>query len=194
MNELTRIVTLIKQDRLSNIKISFLIFILTTLDLLSKSILLKKLGFEDQQSTFIFGYFNWFVTPHAGHSFSLFESDVQNHWLTVFTILFITSLLSYPLLFKIKKIAIFCLVLIVSGAVSNVIDKVYNYNATNIMCSIQQSSGLHSVCFNIADFYILIGVSIGLIANAYYLSQHIFKSISLKILFLIPFVVLVPFL
>lgn len=192
MNSLKRTVILIKQDKFSHIKISIIIFLLATLDLLSKLIAFKILGFEGQESAFIMGYFDWFVTSHIGNSFELFKSDISNHWLTVFLISFLTVILYYPLLFKIKKIAVYCLIFIISGSIANVIDKIYNQDATNIMCTIQQSSGYHSVCFNIADLYILIGFTVGFIANLYYFSTHIAESRLSRIAMITPFILVTP--
>lgn len=192
MKELTRTVTLIKEDKYSIIKILSIISILTAIDLLSKYFFWSILGFEDLSVPFISGYFDWFVTPHKGHSFEPFLSDYKNHWFSIIATFFLISLFAYALFFKIKKIALFCIVLIVAGGFSNMFDKIYNYNATNIVCSIQQSSGYHSVCFNIADIYALIGFTLGFIVNAYYFIAHFFDKPYLRFLALFPILVSTP--
>ena len=192
MKELTRTVTLIKEDKYSIIKILSIISVLTSIDLLSKYFFWNTLGFEYVSIPFISGYFDWFVTPHLGNSFEPFSSDYKNHWFSIIAMSFIISLFAYSLFFKIKKIAIFCVILIVSGGLANIIDKIYNYNATNIVCSIQQSSGYHSVCFNIADIFVLVGFTVGFIFNAYYFLTHFFYKPYLRFLALSPILVSTP--
>lgn len=169
MKGLTRNVILQKEDSVVTLKIFILIFAFTFIDLFSKFIYLNLLGMEKNEFPLLEGYVNWFVTPHLGHTFTLFSKDFNNHLLTISFLLFIICLFMYPLFFKIKKIAIFCLVLIVAGGLGNLIDKAQNYNATNILCSVDQVSGLNNICFNIADFYVSFGISLGLILNFYYL-------------------------
>lgn len=175
------------EDPKQILKIFGLISILLAIDLFSKYIYWFLLGMEDRNIPILTGYVDLFVTPHEGHTISIFMSDLNNHISTLTVILFLTLLIMYPLLFKIKKIILFCLVIISAGGLANLLDKFYNYNATNIMCSIQQSSGLHSVCFNIADFYSLIGISIGFIVNFYYVLSYFILNTHLVYILLIPF-------
>ncbi len=186
MEGLTRTVTLQKEDSIVTLKIFFLIFAFTFIDLFSKFIYLNTLGMETHEFPLVEGYINWFVTPHLGHTFNLFSEDFYNHLLTIFFILFIILLFAYPLFFKIKKIAIFCLTMIVAGGLGNLIDKVHNFNATNILCSVNQLSGLNNICFNIADFYVSLGIFIGLVFNFYYLLTHYTKNNIILSAFLIP--------
>jgi signal peptidase II len=186
MKGLTRNVILQKEDSVVTLKIFILIFAFTFIDLFSKFIYLNLLGMEKNEFPLLEGYVNWFVTPHLGHTFTLFSKDIYNHLLTIFFLLFITLLFVYPLFFKIKKIAIFCLTMIVAGGLGNLIDKAYNYNATNIFCSIQQSSGYNNICFNIADFYVSIGVTLGLIFNFYYIISHYTDKKHIILLWLLP--------
>lgn len=188
MSTLTRNVKIDLQleDPKKVLKIFSLVSILLLIDLFSKYIYWYILGMEERNIPILKGYVDFFVTPHVGHTISLFPTDYYNHITTLITILFITSLFIYPLFFKIKKIAVFCLIIIAAGGLANLIDKFYNYNATNIMCSIQQSSGLHSVCFNIADFYSLIGISIGFIVNFYYILSYFIINKYYKLILLFP--------
>jgi lipoprotein signal peptidase len=192
MKELTRTVTLVMEDSTTIIKIFSIIFVLTAIDLLSKYLFLQSLGFQDISVPFIVGYFDWFVTPHAGHSFEPFMSDYKNHLFSIIATFFLIFLFAYGLFFKIKKVAVFCIILIVSGGFSNMFDKMYNYNATNIICSIQQSSGYQSACFNLADIYVLIGITVGFIVNAYYFSTHFIDKTHMRFFVLLPFLIGTP--
>lgn len=175
------------EDPKKILKIFSLITILLAIDLFSKYIYWMLLGMEERNIPILSGYLDFFVTPHEGHTISFFMNDLYNHISTLITIFFITTLFIYPLFFKMKRIILFCLVIISAGGLANLVDKFYNYNATNIMCSIEQSSGLHSVCFNIADFYSLIGISVGFIVNFYYVLNYFILNSHLIYIILIPF-------
>ena len=120
----------------------------------------------------------------------LSKTDSENNLLSLMIISGLLVVTSFFLLLRFPPFARFCLILIVSGGLANLIDKIYNINATNIMCSVQQSSGIYSVCFNLADFFVIFGVIFGLVYNFYFFIRIVTKNNALRLISISPVFVL----
>ena len=166
------------------------VFLLAGIDLYSKYYFVELLGREKFTIPFIDGYFYWYVTEHIGHAFEPFKTDSENNLLSLMIISGLLVVTSFFLLLRFPPFARFCLILIVSGGLANLIDKIYNINATNIMCSVQQSSGIYSVCFNLADFFVIFGVIFGLVYNFYFFIRIVTKNNALRLISISPVFVL----
>lgn len=163
------------------------------LDLFSKYYAIKLLGYEKGVS-FIPNLFDWVVTKHIGSSFTISHQEVVNHYFSILVVALLTLFIFFLISQNFPRIAKGCLVLIAAGGVANMVDKIYNSEATNIICSIEQASHMYSICFNAADLFVGIGLTVGFIYNFYYVFKLTIKNTFWRNLALFPFIASTPFL
>ncbi len=169
------------------------IFILTFLDLISKYYLIWNFDFDTVIYQLLNGYFDIILTEHIDEKIIISSSDLDNYTMTMFVIASLIIVLSCTLTLNFDKFAKLCMALIISGGLGNFIDKLFSFNATNIMCSIQQSSNLHSVCFNIADFFIIFGVTFAFLYNIYFFLNIVIKKEKFRFALFFPFLIFIPY-
>lgn len=169
------------------------IFVLACTDLWSKYFLIWHFEFDKVILPFINGYFDFMLTEHMDETLQINANDLDNYVLTMFVIASIVLILSFMLTLNFDRYAKFFMMLVIAGGIGNFIDKYFSFNATNIMCSIQQSSGYHSICFNIADFFIIFGVMFALIYNVYFFLKITVKNTIYRFFALTPVLILMPY-
>jgi signal peptidase II len=136
----------------------FVLFCLTLfLDQLSKIVVLKELVLISPVK--IFPFLNLVLVFNTGVSFSLFSSDSPYHrYLLAFISLVIVCVLFFWFLKEKNKITKYALILTLSGAVGNIIDRL---RVGAVVDFIDVFAGkYHWPAFNLADSFICIGVAL----------------------------------
>jgi signal peptidase II len=125
--------------------------LLVFLDRISKNAAVAAFGAGDTKE-FLFGLFQFRYTENTGAAFSSFADNKSI--LIVFTALVIILCLFVLLAKKVKaKIPVVCLVLIVSGGIGNLIDRI----AKGYVVDFIEPLFMNFAVFNVADIFITCG-------------------------------------
>lgn len=116
------------------------------------------LVFDPPRMLEVTGFFNLVPVWNTGVSFGLFGDSSTSRWILVALALIIVVVLLIWLMRAGTGIVVFALVLVVGGALSNVIDRVL-YGAVIDFVDIH-GFGFHWPAFNIADMSIVIGTAL----------------------------------
>ena len=129
----------------------FVITLLVFLDRISKIAAVAAFGAGDTKE-FLFGLFQFRYTENTGAAFSSFSNNKSI--LIVFTGLVIVLCLFLLLTKKVKaKIPVVCLVMIVSGGIGNLIDRI----AKGYVVDFIEPLFMNFAVFNVADIFITCG-------------------------------------
>lgn len=129
----------------------FVIALLVFLDRISKIAAVRAFG-SGETREFLFGLFRFRYTENTGAAFSSFSDNKSV--LIVFTALVIILCLALLLTKKVKaKIPVICLVMIVSGGIGNLIDRI----AKGFVVDFIEPLFMNFAVFNVADIFITCG-------------------------------------
>ena len=117
-----------------------------------------SLVFDPPRILQVTGFFNLVPVCNTGVSFGLLGDSSTSRWILVALALVIVVVLLVWLMRAGTGIVVFALVLVVGGALSNVIDRVL-YGAVIDFVDIH-AFGFHWPAFNIADMSIVIGTAL----------------------------------
>lgn len=176
MNGLSRKVDLKpSQYKDAAIFISIAVF-LAFFDLFTKYLTKLRLP-EGISKSFVSGFVDFMTTYHIGSAMDQFYNNPRfNHNFSIIAISLVSLLCFYALSVKFTKPAKVAIMFIIAGGLGNLIDKLLYGQATNIMCTIEQQSHEYSLCFNVADLFVDIGLLIGTIYYFYFLFNNINMS------------------
>ncbi len=127
--------------------------LLVLLDQLSKIIVTKINSNSRLDHTVIKGFFNITYAENTGAAFSILEG--KRVYFIVITLVVITALIFYFVKEKPKGIEKICLILIIAGAIGNLIDRIIHGYVTDFLNF--NIFGYDFPIFNIADSYITVG-------------------------------------
>lgn len=131
-----------------------IVIVLIVLDQYTKYI--TRLNLKDESIEIISNFFYLTYIENRGAAFGLFQG--QHHFFAFLSILIIAILIFYYKKQKEKKLEklnylSLILILIISGAVGNLIDRIYFGFVTDMI----DVSGIWSFVFNLADVYVVCG-------------------------------------
>ncbi len=127
--------------------------LLVLLDQLSKIIVTKINSNSHLDYTVIKGFFNITYAENTGAAFSILEG--KRVYFIIITLVVIAALIFYFFKEKPKGIEKICLILIISGAIGNLIDRIIHGYVTDFLNF--NIFGYDFPIFNIADSYITVG-------------------------------------
>jgi len=146
-----------KSERIRKIIISILlIFIVFTLDRISKILILNIAEETGEVDIYINSFLNLYLVWNEGIGFGLLsfsENSIYN--VITLLILFINLIIIY-LIYIEETIKKYFLVIILGGSFGNVFDRIY-FNAVPDFIDLNYN-GYHWFIFNVADIFITIGI------------------------------------
>lgn len=139
------------------------IVLLTAADRFSKYLVVRHFSTGGEEIPFLFGLFQIRYVENTGAAFSLFSDSTAV--LTVFTIL-VSALCLFIIIFRkdVEKFIKICLVLIVSGGIGNLIDRI----SLGYVVDFIEPLFIDFAVFNVADSFITVGAFL-LIGYEFYL-------------------------
>ncbi len=131
--------------------------VLIGLDQLLKQYMLS-LVFEPPRVIEVTGFFNLVPVWNTGVSFGMLGDSETSRWILVGLAFVIVAILIVWLLRSGSMVVVFALVLVIGGALSNVIDRIV-YGAVVDFLDIH-AFGWHWPAFNLADMSIVVGTAL----------------------------------
>jgi len=150
------------------------IFILFSIDRLSKIYLLNLQESGEDIDFYIFSFLNLYLVWNTGIGFGLasMETSVYYHMLTLL-ILLINIALVYMLI-RSKGIYSYLIAITIAGSLGNLLDRMYYYAVPDFIDF--HFGEYHWFIFNVADIFITVGI-IGIILLELLKKEKVFKNV-----------------
>ena len=150
------------------------IFILFSIDRLSKIYLLNLQESGEDIDFYIFSFLNLYLVWNTGIGFGLasMETSVYYHMLTLL-ILLINIALVYMLI-RSKGIYSYLIAITIAGSLGNLLDRMYYYAVPDFIDF--HIGEYHWFIFNVADIFITVGI-IGIILLELLKKEKVFKNV-----------------
>ena len=145
---------------MKKILIILIIFIIFSLDRISKIYLLDLQMSGTDIDFYIFPFLNFYLVWNTGIGFGIasIESNIYYHLLTLLILIINIALIYY--LTKSKGIYTYLIAVVIGGGLGNLFDRIYYYAVPDFIDI--HIGDFHWFIFNVADIFITVGI-IGLI-------------------------------
>jgi signal peptidase II len=130
--------------------------ILFAVDRVSKLYILNLAEINQSVDIYVNSFLNFYLIWNTGIGFGLLSSDINFFYNIITSLIVVINIIILIMIFRSKNYKIFFLILILSGSLGNLFDRLY-YNAVPDFIDVHYKS-FHWFVFNVADIFISIGI------------------------------------
>ena len=150
-----------------NLLINFItITFIFSIDRISKLYLLNLVEQGIIIDFYVFSFLNIILVWNTGIGFGLLSSEANNFYHFITLIIFIINLILIYLIFILKDIRRYFILIILGGSLGNFADRLYYYSVPDFIDF--HIGNFHWFIFNFADIFITIGVICLIIVEIFY--------------------------
>ena len=151
-----------------------IIFILFSIDRLSKMYFLNLQSSGVDIDFYIFSFLNFYLVWNTGIGFGLIsmDSNIYYHLLTL--VIFLVNIGLIFFLIKTNGIYSYLIAIVIGGSLGNLVDRAYYYAVPDFIDL--HINNYHWFIFNVADIFITVGI-IGLIVIEVFKKEKVNKNV-----------------